>query len=368
MSTEDSRKTIEVVDLTQDDDDVFDVTPSPPSPMVSAHSFSRKRSRSPKPPSLPTSQTRTSTSLAKSDGIVFVDVSSDDDDDEVTANQAPAKGPQPWELVLAHVPGVSVFDKLALQNASRSEQVAGSSETAVGVSNDRGAATDERAIPPTTDGVALLRSTAFVRASAVMLASSSKQQQQQSSPSSLSSTSIAAPAAASFVPNTAGSSSPFFRAPSQAVQLRQRRIALAGLAILRLPSADVISDNGSIFDSFVVKHAGLTTELIHDCLAEIRSDAKVSLAAHPGIFAYRLRNPQGTGQPIEYSDDNGEDYAGKKILDVLRTYRCEDCLVVVVRWFGGKLLGPRRFTHISNVTRRVLERHSIIASPASLQS
>jgi hypothetical protein len=330
-----------VVDLTNDDDDIEDQIPTAV--------VERKRGRSPQeeaPRRSLTTRREPSVSVAASrnDAIVIDDSSDDDDNDGgLSAVAAQQKGPEPWELVLAHVDGVSVFDKLALRGGAVVDAASPTS----------GDEHVDRSVDCQTDGAALLRSTAFARSSAAIAS--------RQIPTPFSSTTP-------FVPSTTGSSSPFFRAPSQAVQLRQKRIAVAGLHILRLPSADVITDNGSVFDAFVVKHAGLTTDNIHDCLAEIRSDAKISLAAHPGIFAYRLRNGQtqggGGGQPlIEYSDDNGEEYAGKKILDVLRTYRCEDCLVVVVRWFGGKLLGPRRFTHISNVSKRVLERHGVIASP-----
>ena len=46
-------------------------------------------------------------------------------------------------------------------------------------------------------------------------------------------------------------------------------------------------------------------------------------------------------------DDDGEQYAGKKLERILAERKVEGS-IVVARWYGGVLLGPVRFTHIEN--------------------
>lgn len=49
-------------------------------------------------------------------------------------------------------------------------------------------------------------------------------------------------------------------------------------------------------------------------------------------------------------DDDGEQYAGKRLEKLLDTMKVEGA-VVVARWYGGVMLGPVRFTHIENCAR-----------------
>lgn len=54
-------------------------------------------------------------------------------------------------------------------------------------------------------------------------------------------------------------------------------------------------------------------------------------------------------------DDDGEQYAGKRLEKVLLEMNVEGA-VVVARWYGGLLLGPVRFTHIENCARGAIDR------------
>jgi putative IMPACT (imprinted ancient) family translation regulator len=55
------------------------------------------------------------------------------------------------------------------------------------------------------------------------------------------------------------------------------------------------------------------------------------------------------------NDDDGEDAAGARLAHLLEM-RKEDCIFVVVsRWYGGIKLGPKRFAHINNVARELLQ-------------
>lgn len=54
-------------------------------------------------------------------------------------------------------------------------------------------------------------------------------------------------------------------------------------------------------------------------------------------------------------DDDGEQYAGKRLEKVLTDMNVEGA-IVVARWYGGVLLGPVRFTHIENCAREAVEK------------
>ena len=59
------------------------------------------------------------------------------------------------------------------------------------------------------------------------------------------------------------------------------------------------------------------------------------------------------------NDDDGEDGAGAKMAYVLSVLNADNCLVVVVRWYGGTKLGPDRFKHIAKCTQRILEANGV---------
>jgi putative IMPACT (imprinted ancient) family translation regulator len=64
----------------------------------------------------------------------------------------------------------------------------------------------------------------------------------------------------------------------------------------------------------------------------------------------------GATQKVIYTtgyDDDGEKYGGKRIEKVLNELNVEGS-VMVVRWYGGTLLGPVRFTHIEDVAREAI--------------
>jgi putative IMPACT (imprinted ancient) family translation regulator len=82
------------------------------------------------------------------------------------------------------------------------------------------------------------------------------------------------------------------------------------------------------------------------------------------ILAYRLQLSDGNFME-EYHDD-GETYAGNRVLTLLKTLDARNVVVVVTRWFGGQLLGPVRFEHILKCSREVLDKGSLINSSKSL--
>ncbi|CAD6891486.1 unnamed protein product [Tilletia laevis] len=59
----------------------------------------------------------------------------------------------------------------------------------------------------------------------------------------------------------------------------------------------------------------------------------------------------------EGADDDGEKWGAQKIAKVIQEENAENVLVFVSRWYGGVLLGPDRFTHITDVARATLRLH-----------
>ncbi|KII95661.1 hypothetical protein PLICRDRAFT_48606 [Plicaturopsis crispa FD-325 SS-3] len=52
-------------------------------------------------------------------------------------------------------------------------------------------------------------------------------------------------------------------------------------------------------------------------------------------------------------DDDKEDWAGGKVLNVMKAEAVMDAVVIVSRWYGGIMLGPVRFAHIETCAREV---------------
>ncbi|KAH7927440.1 ribosomal protein S5 domain 2-like protein [Leucogyrophana mollusca] len=91
------------------------------------------------------------------------------------------------------------------------------------------------------------------------------------------------------------------------------------------------------------------------------------LVVHSGKQAYEIcawrcmvlkHGKTGLGGPDDFElktgyNDDGEQWAGNKILKVMQTEGLLDAVVIVSRWFGGTLLGPARFTHIETCASEV---------------
>lgn len=92
---------------------------------------------------------------------------------------------------------------------------------------------------------------------------------------------------------------------------------------------------------------------VENVVRELRSHRGIACAAHPGIYAYRFRDPV-TNVLHQDADDDGETGASRKMLFLLDQMAVDGYVVVVTRWFGGILLGPDRFKHIMTVTKDVL--------------
>jgi putative IMPACT (imprinted ancient) family translation regulator len=129
-------------------------------------------------------------------------------------------------------------------------------------------------------------------------------------------------------------------------------------------SADGPDPNHQSFRSGAVKDRGSTFIALFSPTAptedlQDQSDFKTAthrIAAWRKLSAQRalLSGPRhrlfDTGH-----DDDGEQYAGKRLEKVLTELNVVGA-VVVARWYGGILLGPARFTHIENCAREAIEK------------
>jgi putative IMPACT (imprinted ancient) family translation regulator len=74
----------------------------------------------------------------------------------------------------------------------------------------------------------------------------------------------------------------------------------------------------------------------------LETDKKVSNATH-NVVACRV---SVSGSVLEYTHDDGEPPAGRKILQVMQRSNVVNVAVLVTRWYGGVQIGPDRFKHI----------------------
>lgn len=81
------------------------------------------------------------------------------------------------------------------------------------------------------------------------------------------------------------------------------------------------------------------------------------------MYAYRLTEVVPSGgadnkqnKILKHDNyDDGENAAGSKLAYLLELRKEDGVLVVVTRWYGGVPLGPKRFHHIVNCARELLE-------------
>ena len=118
-----------------------------------------------------------------------------------------------------------------------------------------------------------------------------------------------------------------------------------------LVHSEAILEGGSTF----VGHAAQISEtnLSKAALLKAFQDKRVASASH-NIYAYRVKD--SNGKLHEYSNDDGEFRAGRKLLNLLQTEQYEDTIVICTRWFGGKHLGATRFEKIEEAAKQALEK------------
>ena len=121
---------------------------------------------------------------------------------------------------------------------------------------------------------------------------------------------------------------------------------------LRIISGEITTERKSTF----VSHYCLvdSMEKVHEFYETLLADKKIASATH-NILAYRFTDPL-TGALYQDFDDDGENAAGGRVLEMIRLMKIDGVAVVVSRWFGGILLGADRFKLICASARTLIEK------------
>ena len=92
-------------------------------------------------------------------------------------------------------------------------------------------------------------------------------------------------------------------------------------------------------------------------LSKLKENKKIENAFH-NMWAYRIdrSDPEAkvagkSASIVQDCDDDGEQAAGGRLLNLLQILNIVNVMVVVTRWYGGIQLGPARFKHINNAAR-----------------
>ncbi|KAL4399255.1 GCN2-mediated signaling protein [Malassezia pachydermatis] len=160
----------------------------------------------------------------------------------------------------------------------------------------------------------------------------------------------------------------------------------ADLAALPMPTttdAAYIQDRHSVFIGYVyplttasptyisalidhLKHVVHPTIPISQLPPQFQHSGPSKRGSTHDIYAYRVLQLKpgrtGLGGPSDFGieqgkEDDGEAWGSDKVARVLREQGASDVLVIVSRWYGGELLGPVRFEHITNCARAALATH-----------
>mmetsp|Transcript_18667 Transcript_18667/g.26454 ORF Transcript_18667/g.26454 Transcript_18667/m.26454 type:complete len:298 (+) Transcript_18667:17-910(+) len=120
-------------------------------------------------------------------------------------------------------------------------------------------------------------------------------------------------------------------------------------------TGETITDRKSVFQAHVTQvHSD---EMVQRALEKLMSNSKIARATH-NMYAYRFTqyNPDKKTTILKHdNDDDGEDAAGGRIAHLLDLRKEDGVLVVVTRWYGGIQLGSKRFHHIVNSARELLD-------------
>ncbi len=121
---------------------------------------------------------------------------------------------------------------------------------------------------------------------------------------------------------------------------------------LRIISGEITTERKSTFLSHYCVVDSM--EKVNEFYETLLSDKKVATATH-NILAYRFTDPL-TGALYQDFDDDGENAAGGRVLEMIRLMKIDGVAIVVSRWFGGILLGADRFKLICASARTLIEK------------
>ncbi|KAK8767474.1 hypothetical protein V5799_005745 [Amblyomma americanum] len=115
---------------------------------------------------------------------------------------------------------------------------------------------------------------------------------------------------------------------------------------------DILEDRRSVFQAHLAEVH--TVREVEQVLDELKTNKKIAEATH-NIWAYRILQTEPRTVLCKDSEDDGETYAGNRLLHLLDILDVKNVLIVVTRWYGGIHLGPDRFKHINKLARDLLE-------------
>lgn len=114
--------------------------------------------------------------------------------------------------------------------------------------------------------------------------------------------------------------------------------------VIKFQQSDVRRDNSSTFTAFAAH--------VHSMTEARRFYTKIK-QLHPSadhvIAAYKLATVQGYNDDFEYG-------AGVKILSLFDVQKIQDVITIVVRYYSGKHMGPKRFQCITEVANTAIVR------------
>ncbi|XP_037283685.1 protein IMPACT-B [Rhipicephalus microplus] len=126
---------------------------------------------------------------------------------------------------------------------------------------------------------------------------------------------------------------------------------------LNIFHGETLEDRRSVFQAHLAEvHSAREVEQVLD---ELNTTKKIAEATH-NIWAYRIVQTEPRTTLCKDSKDDGETYAGNRLLHLLDILNVTNVLIVVTRWYGGIHLGPDRFKHINKVARDLLEQQGYI--------
>jgi len=120
-----------------------------------------------------------------------------------------------------------------------------------------------------------------------------------------------------------------------------------------------IRDRKSAFVAYIISVKDASQ--VKDAVAHVRRTHASRPPAHQ-VAAWRFMTlkPGMTGlggeddfEVVSAYDDDGEKWAGGRVLNIMKQTGVMDAVVIVSRWFGGIMLGPTRFTHIETCAAEV---------------
>ena len=122
----------------------------------------------------------------------------------------------------------------------------------------------------------------------------------------------------------------------------------------RIFDKNIIEDRWSKY-SVLAGKVYLSKDNLKWWLRQHLSDKFFRKATH-NTYGYRLYDEDG--YIIEWSNDDGETWAGKIILDYMQRANLVNAVIVVTRYYGGVMLHADRFRHVVDATQYVLDKHT----------